>query len=181
MHRSLGIVALLALLVAAPAPARADLLGAYLQAHGGYQRTNRTAHPAYGAAAGIFVLGFEGYAGLRFLRGDGLAEDRGMWNTMGLRFGIDLPIPVVKLRLFAGVAYVYSKVADEDVDATDPDDPTRYKGFNPHVGVRLDVPLFKPLYLGVQLESGYHYLFPNDLPYSAGPNFSALGALKLAI
>ncbi len=181
MQRVLVVLTLVAVLVVAPASASADFLGAYAQGHAGYQQTNRTAHPTYGAAAGLHVLGFEGYTELRFLRGDGFSEDRGMWNTIGLRFGFGLPIPKIKVRLFAGVAYVYSKVAEEDVDPSDPDDPTRYKGFNPHVGLKLDIPLFKPVFLGFQLESGYHFLFPNDLPYSAGLNYAALGTLKLAI
>ncbi len=179
MKRTLAAL-ILALPLLFAAEAQADLLGAYVQGHLGYQETNRTGHSAMGAAAGVMLLGFEGYADLRFLR-DGFKEDRGMFNQIGLRFGIDLPLPGIDLRPYAGVAYVYSKVADEDVDPNDPDDPTRYKGVNPHVGLRLAVPFAAVMSLGVQAEAGYTYLFPNDLPYSSKPNFGILGALRVGI
>lgn len=164
-----------------PRTAAADWFGAYLQGHAGYQQTNRAGHPAIGASAGLTLLGFEGFADLRFLR-DGLSGDRGMWNQIGLRFGLGLPVPKVDPEFYAGLSYVFSKVAPEDQDSSKMDEERDgYKGINPHLGFRLDVPLFPHISLGLQLEAGYHWLLPNDTEYSSGINFAALGNLKVSI
>ncbi len=162
--------------------ARADFIGAYAQGQVGSQTTNRTTHAAVGAAAGVYLMGFELYADLRFLREPGdLGNDLGMWNQAGVRFGLGLPVPGVDVEVFAGLAYVYSEIADEDVDPTDPEDPTRYRGLNPHIGGRLDMDLFPFVSAGFQLESGYHYMLPNDYDYSSGPNFGGMFTLKISI
>jgi len=178
---TLSMTTLIASVFLLPARASADLFGAYVQGHGGYQMTNRTGHPAFGAAAGLTLLGLETFADLRFLR-DGFSEDRGMWNQIGLRFGLGLPIPKIDLEFYGGVSYVFSKVASEDQDPQDMDNEADgWKGLNPHLGGRLDVPLFPLASLGLQVEVGFHYLFPNDLTYSSGTNLAVLGAFKLSI
>ena len=180
MKRVVMILCIALLPLAWPRTASADWFGVYVQGHAGYQKTNRTAHPVIGAAAGVTLLGIEAFADLRFLR-DGLGGERGMWNQLGLRYGIGLPLPKIDLEVFAGLSYVYSVVADEDMATWDPDERAYYMGLNPHLGARLDIPLFGLVSLGVQVESGIHYLLPNDLEYSTGPNFDILANLKVSI
>lgn len=185
MKRAILFSTLLSLIALLPLPAQATWFGAYVQGHAGWQTTNRAGHPQVGAAAALTVIGFEAFADLRFLR-DGFSEDRGMWNQLGLRWGMEIPgLDMPRLEPYLGCSYVFSKVATEDQDLTTPalalEEQDGWKGLNPHIGLRLDFPFPAVVSIGIQGELGYHYLFPNDRKYSSGLNYGGNINLRLSI
>jgi len=173
-----------------PATASADILGAFVQLHGGYIKTDSDATWAYGPQVALQILGAELFLDCMFLEGnvaydqDYVISSERSWSRAGLRYTLGLPygLGADEADLFGDAALFVENTPPSARSLQTEGDPDLRAGPALDLGLRLEWEVAWPLVFGIQAGFGWHYvLFGGEQLMEQGTHATGLGYFKLDV